>query len=98
MFIEKAQEVFRDINSQEGLIISNHIKDFIFAVETPYEWAMDKIVEFQKDLGISMCSIVSINDIVFCFGPLNIEPIKGDPETYKYKCFKTYAVFKKDSV
>jgi hypothetical protein len=96
MFVDKSLEMLKNINTQEELIISNYIPKFSTVVQTPYDWAIDKIQKFQNDLGISTCEIISVNNVVFVFGPLNIEPIKDDPETYKYKCFKTYAVFKKD--
>lgn len=40
MLIEKTKEVLNNINTQEELIISEHLKSFTILIQTPYEWAM----------------------------------------------------------
>jgi hypothetical protein len=69
-------------------------------VSTPTEWATDKIVEFQKEFGYHQCEVMGLNNMVFCFGPLewptlSTSDIHGG--SLKFNVTQRMACFKKEN-
>lgn len=99
----KLTDVMRDIYKKKEHILSKYIKDISLVYETPHDWALNLIIQFQHDADIRQCEVISVNDMVFCFGPIQwipkiVEPDNDKPHNYKFTISQTYAVFKKDEV
>lgn len=93
-----------DVAKQKEMFLLKHLDvgkdDWYLISETPTEWATDKIIEFQKTFGYSQCEVMGINDLVFCFGPIEgpmFDQTNPNPDTYKYNVTQRMACFRRDS-
>lgn len=101
MFESSIKEFSRKAaKAKEDYILSNlgiSSNDFHLIYSTPTDWAMDKIIEFQKDHGLTQCEVMGINDLVFCFSGIQWPFLEQqDSLKYTYSIKQYWACFRKD--
>ncbi len=89
-FTSQKEQVLRE---SLGILPSTEVFTF---KETPHDWAIEQIKDFQAKQGISQVEVISVNDVVFCFAPIKLEPdFEQQYLGYKLKMTQPYAVFRK---
>jgi hypothetical protein len=95
----------KELYSKKEDILLTHLElskpfnkeDISLIVETPYEWALEQIKDFQKKNNLNKCEIISVNNVVFVFSDPQYSPLVENEDSYKSEVSIKYAVFKKDS-
>lgn len=101
----KIRNVSRNLISKKEMTLKSYLglekkEDWNLILETPYDWAVDKIKEFQINNGLHECEVISVNNMVFVFSRFEFNPLVfGESSgTYKYEVKQNWAVFKKSEV